>query len=247
MATTERRTEAATVGTNTTTALQGAWWKYGMGLVMCFVIWGAFFLAGQATGFVAKGNLARIVFFHVPSAVLSSVCYFVGVYFAAIYLFRNPQHKQAAEVDAKSAIAMELGFLFCILATITGSIFAGLQWGSFWNWDPREISIVIMLLLYASYLVLRAALAGRPEQRAKLAAVYALVALVPAQYLLWAVPRLIPGNHPTDVLFKKETLSPNYKIVLYSSFLAFTLLYIWMSQLRFRAYKLRTRLEGKRG
>ena len=248
MATSERRPGTTTATTHTTagTALQGAWWKWGMGLVMCFVIYGAFFIAGGAVGFGKSGDIARIVFFHVPGAVLSSVCYFVGVYFAALYLFKQFTPRKAAEIDAKSAIAMELGFLFCTLATITGSIFAGVQWGSFWNWDPREISIVIMLLLYASYLVLRSALAGKPEQRAKLSAVYALVALVPAQYLIWAVPRLVPGNHPIDVLFERERLSFSYKLILYSSFLAFTMLYIWLSQLRFRTYKLQARLEGKR-
>jgi len=229
-------------------ALRGAWWKWGMGLVMCFVIYGAFFLAGGAVGFGKTGDIARIVFFHVPSAVLSSVCYFVGVCFAGYYLFKQHAPRKAAEIDAKAAIAMEMGFLFCILATITGSIFAGGQWGSYWNWDPREISIVIMLLLYASYLVFRSALAGSPEKRAKLTAVYALVMLVPAQYLIWAVPRLVHTTlHPTDVLFEKERLSFSYRLILYSSFLAFTLLYTWMSQLRFRAFRLRTRLEGNRG
>ncbi len=248
MATSERRTEISTVQASSITALKGAWWKLGMGLLMCFVIYGAFFIAGGAVGFGQGGDKARIIFFHVPSAVLASVCYFVGVYFAAFYLFKKQSPKKAAETDAKSAIAMEQGFLFCTLATITGSIFAGVQWGSFWNWDPREISIVIMLLLYASYLVLRAALAGRPERRAKLAAVFALIALVPAQYLIWAVPRLVVYTaHPKDVLFEQEALTFNYKLVLYSAFLAFTLLYIWMSHLRFRAYKIRAGREGKRG
>lgn len=247
MATTERRSEAATSRTSAS-ALQGAWWKWGMGTVMCFVIYGAFFYAGGAAGFGPTGDIARIVFFHVPSAILSSVCYFVGAFFAGVYLFKQNVPRKAAEIDAKSAIAMELGFTFCTLATITGSIFAGMQWGSYWNWDPREISIVIMLLLYASYLVLRGALAGSPEKRAKLAAVYALVALVPAQYLIWAVTRIVPATmHPKNPLFEKESLSTSYKIVLYASFLAFTLLYIWMSQLRFRAYQIRSSREGKRG
>jgi heme exporter protein C len=219
-----------------------------MGLLMCFVIYGAFFIAGGAVGFGKTGDIARIIFFHVPSAVLSSVCYFVGVSFALIYLLRKLAPEKALEFDAKSAIAMELGFLFCLLATITGSLFAGGQWGSYWNWDPREISIVIMLLLYAAYLVLRSALAGRPDQRAKLAAVFALVALVPAQYLIWAVPRLVHTTlHPTDVLFEQARLSFSYRLVLYSSFTAFTLLYIWLSQLRLRVYRIRARREGRRG
>lgn len=233
--------------TTAVSALQGAWWKWGMGMLMSFVIYGAFFIAGGAVGFGKTGDIARIVFFHVPGAALQTVCYLVGAYFAAAYLFIPFAPRKAAEIDAKSAIAMELGFTLCALATITGSIFAGMQWNSYWNWDPREISIVGMLLINAAYLVLRAAMASRPEQRAKLAAVYAIVAIVPAVYLIWGVPRLVPSLHPPDVLFSKERLSISYKIVLYSSFLAFTMLYIWMSQLRFRAYKLRTYMEGKRG
>jgi len=248
MATTERRSGTAAAQTATETALQGAWWKWGTGLVMCFVIYGAFFIAGGAVGFGKTGDIARIVFFHVPGAILQSVSYAVAACYALVYLFKTHPPRKAAEIDARSAIAMELGFVFCALATITGSIFAGMQWDSYWNWDPREISIVIMLLLYASYLVLRAAMAGRPEQRAKLSAVYALVALVPAQYLTWAITRIVPSTmHPKNPLFEKESLSLSYKIVLYASFLAFTLLYCWMSQLRFRAFKVRTLIEGKRG
>lgn len=214
-------------------ALQGAAWKWGMGLLMCYVIYGAFFIARGAVGFGREGNEARIVFFHVPCAILSSVCYLVGVTYALLYLFRQPR----SDTDAKSAAAMELGFLFCVLATVTGSIFAGVQWGSFWNWDPRETSIVIMLLLYGSYLVLRGALKGAEVKRAKLCAVYAVIALVPSQFLIWVVPRL-PGLgtlHPTDTLINPDKLSWTYKMVMYPSFLAFGLLFLWLFQLRVRA------------
>lgn len=248
MATTERRTGVTATQAASIPALQGAWWKWGTGLLMAFVIYGAFFIAGGAVGFGKTGDIARIVFFHVPSAVLSSVCYFVGVGFALAYLMGKRSPEKALDIDAKSAIAMEQGFLFCTLATITGSLFAGGQWGAYWNWDPREVSIVIMLLLYAAYLVLRTALAGRPDQRAKLAAVFAIVALVPAQFLLWAVPRLVRDTmHPIDVLFEKEKLSFTYRLVLYSAFAAFTMLYIWMSQLRLRLYRLHAARQGRRG
>jgi heme exporter protein C len=220
----------------------GAWWKIGAGLLMIFVIYGAFFIAKGAAGFGENGDKARAVFFHVPSAILASVCYFVGIYFALIYLFGKKSGN--LEDDAKSAISMELGFLFCLLATVTGSIFAGIQWGVFWNWDPRETSIVITLLLYASYLILRGALNGQPAKRANLSAVYALVALVPEQFLIWAVPRIMDTNHPTSVLQNPSNTSIDYKIVLYTSFLAFTLLFIWLFQLKLRTYRLQTKQEG---
>src|SRR5580700_10834601 len=149
--------------------MSGSWWKLGGGALMIFVIYGAFCIAKGAAGFGLGGDTARVMFFHVPAAVLSSVCYFVGMFYAAQYLFAS-RHANL-ETDAKSAISMELGFLFCLLATITGSIFAGIQWGTFWNWDPRETSIVIMLLLYAAYLVLRGAMADKAVARARISAV----------------------------------------------------------------------------
>lgn len=215
--------------------LQGAWWKWGTGLLMCYVIYGAFFVAQGAAGFGEGGDKARIVFFHVPVAVLSSLCYVVGAVYAYLYLTKRPD----LETDARSAIGMELGFLSCVLATITGSIFAGVQWGHFWNWDPREISILVMLLLYAAYLVLRGALAEQPEKRARLSAVYALLALVPGLFLIWIVPRIpaLQSLHPPDTLAKPRNTSLSYKMVLYPSFLAFILLYAWLFQLRLRLYK----------
>lgn len=215
--------------------LRGAWWKWGVGLLMCYVIYGAFFIAEGGVGFGKSGHPARIVFFHVPVALLSYVCYVVAMVYAVLTLRRH-----SLLTDLKSAVAMELGFLFCILATITGSLFAGVQWGSYWNWDPREISIVVMLLLYASYLVLRGALSERPDTRARLSAVYVIVALVPATFLIWVVPRIpaLLSLHPPDTLVKPSNTSASYKAVLYPSFLAFTLLFVWLFQLRCRLYSL---------
>ncbi len=219
--------------------LQGAWWKWACGLLMIYVIYGATFIAQGAVGFGKEGERAHIVFFHVPCAVLASVAYFVGVYYAIRCLSAiNNHNSRSIEDDMKSSAAMELGFLFCSLATITGSIFAGVQWGSFWNWDPRETSIVIMLLLYASYLLLRGAFNDHPARRARLSSVYAVVALVPAQFLIWVVPRIINTMHPTTTLSDPSNTSFTYKAVLYPSFLAFTLLFVWMFQLRARHLQL---------
>lgn len=217
---------------------------------MTYVIYGAFYIANGAVGFGKSGDKARIVFFHVPVAILSYVAYTVATFYAIQFLRRNPDGAPASDAeldsDAKSAIGMELGCLFCILATITGSIFAGVQWGNFWNWDPREISIVIMLLLYASYLVLRGAVATHPTKRARLSAVYAIVALVPATFLIWVVPRITGSLHPTNTLAQPTNTSASYKAVLYPAFLAFHMLFIWLFQLRLRLYKvLQRKAEGR--
>ena len=217
---------------------QGAWWKFGVGLLMLYVIYGTFFVAKGAKGFVDNGEVARIIFFHVPVAALSSLWFLLSGVYAVQYLF-FPK-KATFETDSKSAICMELGFLQCILATITGSIFAYPEWGSFWNWDPRETSIVLMLLLYAAYLVLRGALREQIEKRARLSAVYAIIALVPGLFLIWVPTRIesLGSNHPTTVLTDAASTSSTYKLVLAVSFLAFILLFVWLFQLRLRLYRL---------
>jgi heme exporter protein C len=247
MATTQQRPDASRTkppaAPETIPPLRGAWWKWGAGLLMAYVCYGAFFIAGGAVNFTGNGDIARIVFFHVPVAILSYIAYAAATYYAIRYLWRG----RSMDADARSAVAMELGFLFCILATISGSIFAGGQWGSYWNWDPRETSIVIMLLLYAAYLVLRGAVAEQPERQAQLSAVYTIVALIPATFLIWVVPRIpaLQSLHPPDTLVKPANTSAAYKAVLYPSFLAFTWLFIWLFQLRLRLVRLAQRREAR--
>ena len=116
MATPQSRIETITTGaaigqspTRAVAGLRGARWKWGMGLLMTFVIYGAFFIAGGANGFGANGDTARIVFFHVPVAVLSFICYVVATVYALQHLRRSDLGS-----DLKSATAMEIGLLFCV-------------------------------------------------------------------------------------------------------------------------------------
>jgi heme exporter protein C len=244
MMTTTSTPPASSPSGRKTAPIQGAWWKFVLvGALMCYVIYGAFFIAGGAVGFGHSGDPARIVFFHVPVAVLSYVCYAVGAVYGVLFLRRGKPLD-----DVKSASSLELGFVFCILATITGSIFAGVQWGQYWNWDPRETSIAIMLLLYASYLVLRSALADNVAHRGRLSAVYVLVALVPATFLIWVVPRIpyVQSLHPQNVIANPSNTSPSYKAVLFPSFLAFTMLYVWLLQVRVRFIQLSERRASRR-
>ena len=225
-----------------TAGIPGMWWKALCGLLMLYVIYGAFFVAKGAVNFVGTGDVARIIFFHVPVAIQCSLWYFVGAYYAIRVLTLPAGTAQARETDAKAATSMELGFLASILATITGSVFAHVQWNSYWNWDPREISIVGLLLIYASYLVLRGA-ADQAGRQAQLSAVYTVVTVIPATFLIWVVPRIpfLQSLHPPNVIMDANNTSPSYKLVLYASMIAFTTLFVWLFQLRLRAINISTR------
>ncbi len=221
--------------------IPGLAWKSLTGFILAYVCYGAFYVAKGGVNFTGDGEVARIVFFHVPIAVLSYITYVV----AWVYAIKHLRAPSRLDLDRKSGVAMEIGFLFCILATITGSIFAGAQWNSYWNWDSRETSIVIMLLLYGAYLALRSAIED-PTKRGRLSAVYVLIAIVPATFLIWVAPRITASFHPPDVLAKPKNTSADYKAVLYPSFIGFTMLFVWMFQLRCRVLELTERRKAKR-
>lgn len=181
------------------------------------------------------GEASRIFYYHIPQAWLCVVAFA----FAGVYAIKYLKTKDLL-FDDKSVSAAALGFVFCVLATLTGSIFARVTWGSFWNWDPRETSIFILLLIYGAYFALRGAI-EIPERRAALSAVYAIFAFVTVPFLVFVVPRIMPSLHPTDSIVDKNlkfTMSPQVRTIFFSSLALFTIMFVWMFKLAWRVARL---------
>jgi len=187
---------------------------------------------------------ARILYFHVPMSWIAVLAYIIAMVFAAKYLARNNIRD-----DITSASAAALGTLFCLLATVTGSIWAKFNWGSFWNWDPRETSIFVLLLIYAAYFALRSAI-DNEERRARLSAVYAILAAVTVPFFIFIIPRINEGLHPGSkgdvnigpvISPQAEALNPIKQVILSLSFAGFTLLFFWMLSLQIRSKILQLR------
>jgi heme exporter protein C len=162
--------------------------KLFLGLWMAGVLVSMFLIVPQ---YVGLGDAGRIIIVHVPTAWITTLAFAVSAFFSIRYVWkRRPQD------DARAVASAEAGMLFCILATVTGSIFAEVVWGVFWNWDPRETTILILLLIYAAYFALRSAL-DNVEQRRRLSAVYNLFAAVTMPFLLFVAPRIADSTlHP---------------------------------------------------
>jgi heme exporter protein C len=196
---------------------------------MAAVIAAAFLWPEPAKGFI--GESSRIVFFHVPCAWTSSLAFVVAAAYSLAYLVRrNPWHDEVANA------AVKIGLLFGILTLITGSLFASIMWGTWWNWDPRESSYLLLVFLYAAYLFLRAAV-DDPERRARIAAAYALFAAVIMPFLVFVAPRVTASLHPQTVINPQGRIlmdTPT-RAVFFGALAGFSGLFLWMLSLDARA------------
>jgi len=203
------------------------------------MIVGALFYAPPAADFSSKYS-SRILFFHVPAAWASFLAFLAAGVWSLLYLARGRSRRH----DAAAAIAVELGLVFCVLATLTGSIWSRLEWGAFWNWDPRQTSIVLAMIFYAAYLVLRSAIED-DHLRARLAASYAMLGLVISPFLYFVLPRLTLSLHPQPVVNSGGAVDMEQRmlIVMLSGAVGFTALFFWMHNVALRTRLLAVRNE----
>jgi heme exporter protein C len=195
---------------------------------MAAVIAGAFLWVEPAEGFI--GESSRIVFFHVPCAWTAALAFIVAAAYSLAYLLRrNPRSDRIAEA------AVRLGLLFAILTIVTGSVFAKIMWGAYWNWDPRQSSYLLLIFLYAAYLFLRAAI-DDPERRARIGAAYALFAAVLMPFLVFVAPRVTESLHPQTVINTqgKILMDTPTKTIFFAGLLGFTALFFWLLELETR-------------
>jgi heme exporter protein C len=187
----------------------------------------------------ALGDKARIIYLHVPMSWIAVLAFLVSMINSIRYLKSRDLQK-----DIIAYSSAEIGFVFTILATITGSLWAKFNWGSFWNWDPRETSIFILLLIYGAYFSLRSAIEN-PEQKAKLSSVYSIIAFVTVPFFIFIMPRIVESLHPEDAIVNKQgkiTMNPVMLTIFITSLAGFTLFFFWLLNLKVRVEKLYHRL-----
>jgi heme exporter protein C len=204
------------------------WWKILTGLLISIVVITIFLMPPPQK---ELGEVSRIFFFHVPVAWVTVLAFLFAMINSILYLSRkDPVY------DTQAALASQLGFLFAILATVSGAIFAKSAWGSYWNWDPRETSVFILLLIYGAYLALRSAIESE-DRKANLSAVYSILAFITVPFLVFVVPRVFQSLHPVDSVINsriKIQMPFHVLAVFLGSLLGFSLLFIWIYGLEVR-------------
>ena len=168
------------------------------------------FMVPGVEGF-QQPDFARLIFFHVPCAIISFVFQCMGAWAGFKYL-----KTRSSDWEIKCASAIEMSCLMAGLTLITGMMFSKSQWGAWWQWDPRQTSYLIQFLILCAGLLLRNSL-GEENSRKKGFVSYVLIGFLPALFLIFVFPRLPhieqSSFHPSQTLIRGQ-LDMTYSWVL---------------------------------
>jgi heme exporter protein C len=155
--------------------------------LVILAVYGVFFVAPEDAD---QGIIQKIFYFHVAIAVAALVAFTVACVYGIRYLrSRDVRH------DEVGSVAIGIGMAFSVLVVITGSIWAKASWGTWWVWtDPRLVTFVIVLLLYAAYFVLRSSADG--ERRMRYSAIYSVAAFASVPLSFYSVRVARSFVHP---------------------------------------------------
>jgi heme exporter protein C len=165
-----------------------------------FIGAGAFLIVGLLLGFwwapvdsSSMGFSQKIFYYHAPIAEVSLVAF--GVAFVAAILYLRTQDLRW---DRLGYVSIRLGLLFAILVMLTGMIWGKASWGTWWAWEPRLTTFLLVCFLYAAYWVLRSVV-DEESRRATYAAVFAIIAFIDVPITFFATRFLPEGLHPAVI------------------------------------------------
>ena len=216
------------------------WLLRGLGLaaLVSFVValYAALFYAPtEAT----MGDAQRIFYFHVPSAWIAFLAFFVVCVASILVLWKGDR-----KWDILALSSAELGVLFASLVLITGPLWAKTAWGMWWVWDARLTATLVLWLIYVGYLMLRAYV-DDPARRARLSAVLGIVGAADIPFIVLSV-QWWRTQHPSLILTERGSLAPEMIQTLLLALLSFSLVYVYLLLRRIRLELLRDRLEAVR-
>ena len=196
---------------------------YASLITLAVATYGIFFVAGPISG---EGDAGRIIYFHVPMAWVAFLAFFVVLVASVAFLMtRNARWDRVGRASA------EVGLVFTTLVLITGSIWGYPIWGTWWSWDPKLTTTLVLWFMYLAYLMVRSYAEG--NRGPVFAAVVGIVAFfdVPIVYMANYWWRSL---HPPPAIGPLAEQQPSTTIVwiLMLSLLAFTVFYVFLIRVR---------------
>lgn len=210
-------------------------WVAGLAAVSLSIglIWGFFFTPED----YRQGATVKIIYIHVPSAMMAINVWVMMLVTSLVWLIRR-HHVSALAAKA----AAPIGMVMTLVALFTGAIWGEPMWGTYWAWDPRLTSFMILFLFYLGYIALWAAI-DNPDTAADLTSVLCLVGSVFAILSRYAVLFWNQGLHQGASLSldKQENVDDVFYFPLLFCIAGFILLFVALVLLRTR-----TEIRGRR-
>jgi len=145
-----------------------------------------------------ESPVRNIVYIHVPGSICALFCFVVLLTGSVGYLVTS-----RPKWDILAAASAEAGTIFAAISNVTGSIFSRAEWNTWWTPSPRLISAAILLLLYIVYLILRSSLAASPRRKARICAVFGIIAFIDVPMVIISA-RFIPDIHRPGFSFSSS-------------------------------------------
>jgi heme exporter protein C len=212
------------------------------------LIWGFFFTPDD----YKQGSTVKIIYLHVPSALMAINAWMMMLVASLIWIVRR-HHVSALAARA----AAPIGAVMTLIALITGAIWGQPMWGTWWEWDPRLTSFLILFLFYLGYMALWAAIEN-DDTAADLTSILCLVGSVFAILSRYAVNFWNQGLHQGASVMRagammgdtEERVSNVYAVPLFVCIAGFILLFIALvflrTQTEIRARRMRALLARER-
>ena len=218
--------------------LKSNWWKLLAIILVFFTVIAGFLIRVPSIAIVEES--VRNQFFHVSMWFSMMILLTTSLIYSIRYLAKSNMYFDL--------IAEEFGYMGVVLGLLgltTGSIWARFTWGAWWVSDPKLNGAAICMLIYLAYVILRNSIIDE-IQRARISAVYNIFAWSTLLPLLYILPRLTDSLHPGsggNPGFNIYDLDNNLRLVFYPSIFAWTLLAVWIIQLRVRYKILKSKFE----
>ena len=186
-----------------------------------------------------QGETVRIMFIHVPAAWLAMFGYMlIAVAALGTLIWRHP----LADVAAKTAAP--IGATFTFVALVTGSLWGKPMWGTYWVWDARLTSVLVLFLLYLGLIALWQAI-EEPGRAGRAAAILALVGAINVPIIKFSVDWWNTLHQSASVFrLGGPTIDPSMLAPLFVMAIAFTLLFVLLHLIAMRAEILRRRVHA---
>jgi heme exporter protein C len=204
------------------------------GAAVLVTLWAIFFWVPTDAGL---GLSQRIFYYHVPSATMAFLGFATAGASSALFLKTGN-----TDWDCAAQAGVSTGLTFATIVLCTGSIWARTAWGAWWTWDARLTTFLVLWLVFASYVLLRALARGN-EMAPRYAAVLAIVGALNIPLVMMAT-RLWRTIHPQVIRNPQGGIGdPAMRTTLGLCFITFVLLFAWLWALRVRFLRLTERAE----